>query len=242
MTEYMDIYTKEAHAMLLREMRTGAYANCAHLPRESELAKVMGISRTQLRDILAVLECEGFITRRHGVGTIINRHVLQVPTRMDMEQEFLEMIHANGFKPSVLIVGVEQTPATKQECDSLLLPEGTQVIRCDRICTADKKPALFCRDVFQASLFKGELAEAAFRVPVFQVLQEKCGINCYLDISRLRPIVAGEELAKQLEIPQGEPLLYIDEVDYDIEGKPVLYSQQYFVNDYFNHTILRKRL
>ena len=61
------------HLMSL-PMRDGAYANCERLPRESVLAEKMGISRTQLRDILASLEREGFITRRHGVGTIINRH------------------------------------------------------------------------------------------------------------------------------------------------------------------------
>lgn len=242
MTEYKDIYTKEAHAMLLREMRTGAYAACPHLPRESELAKVMGISRTQLRDILAVLECEGFITRRHGVGTIINRHVLQVPTRVDMEQEFLEMIYAGGFKPGVSVVRVEKAPATAQERERLKLEENSEVIRCDKLFTADKKPALLCRDVFDASVYRGEPEEAAFRPPVFQVLQEKCGINCYMDISRLIPMVADEALSGILHIAVGQPLLYIDEVDFDIEGKPVLYSQQHFVNDYFCHTILRKRL
>ncbi len=43
---------------------------------ESVLSEKLGISRTQLRDILASLDREGFITRAHGVGTIINRHVL----------------------------------------------------------------------------------------------------------------------------------------------------------------------
>ena len=64
---------------LLQAMQTGEYAHSDRLPRESVLAEKLGISRTQLRDILASLEREGFITRRHGVGTLINRHVLQRP-------------------------------------------------------------------------------------------------------------------------------------------------------------------
>ena len=70
---------------LLSAMRTGEYAQCDRLPRESVLSEKMGISRTQLRDILAALEREGFITRRHGVGTIINHYVLDAQTRMDIE-------------------------------------------------------------------------------------------------------------------------------------------------------------
>lgn len=242
MTEFKDIYAKQAHAQLLYEMRQGAYANASHLPRESELANIMGISRTQLRDILAVLECEGFITRRHGVGTIINRHVLQVQNRIDMEQEFLEMIHASGYTPSVTMVEPEQSPATKEEAEKLHIPAGTLLQRCKKLCTADKKPAIYCEDMFDSSLLKTEVTPQDFRAPVFQLLQNKCRLNCYMDMARLRPIVADDTLAEILQVPQGTPLLYVEEVDYDVDGNPILFSRQYFVGDYVQHNILRKRL
>ena len=70
--------SKTIRANLLSAMKNGEYANSERLPRENVLAEKLGISRTQLRDILASLEREGFITRRHGVGTIINRHVLNL--------------------------------------------------------------------------------------------------------------------------------------------------------------------
>lgn len=242
MTEFKDIYAKQAHAQLIWEMRQGIYANCPHLPRESELAQAMGISRTQLRDILAVLECEGFITRRHGVGTIINRHVLHVKNRIDMEQEFLEMIHASGYTPSVAYARTEESPASAQEAEKLGLTEGTLLLRCKKLCTADKNPAIYCEDMFDRSLIQGEVLPQDFRAPVFQLLQNKCRLNCYMDMARLRPVVADETLSQILNIPQGTPLLYVEEVDYDIEGKPILFSRQYFVGDYVQHNILRKRL
>ena len=68
---------------LLYEMREGIYAGRDRLPPEIELAKQLGISRTLVRDCLSILEREGFINRKHGVGTIINKHVLNVATRMD---------------------------------------------------------------------------------------------------------------------------------------------------------------
>ena len=73
-------HARAIRAQLLSAMRNGEYAHSERLPRESALAVTLGISRTQLRDVLASLEREGFITRRHGVGTIINRHVLDVQT------------------------------------------------------------------------------------------------------------------------------------------------------------------
>ena len=171
MSEFKDIYAKEAHAQLLREMRTGVWAHASHLPRESELAAIMGISRTQLRDILAVLECEGFITRRHGVGTLINRHVLNLPTRMDMEQEFMDMIHAGGHTPSVAFTKAEETPATEEEASKLNLQPGTQLMRIQKLCTASKRPAIYCEDIFDAALLRSPVTEQALRAPVFQLLQ-----------------------------------------------------------------------
>ena len=44
---------KTIRSQLLSAMRSGDYADCARLPRETVLAEKLGISRTQLRDILA---------------------------------------------------------------------------------------------------------------------------------------------------------------------------------------------
>ena len=242
MSEFKDIFAKEAHARLIREMKTGAWANATQLPRESELATIMGISRTQLRDILAVLECEGFITRRHGVGTLINRHVLQLPVRIDMEQEFMDMIHAGGHTPSVAFTRSQQRPSTPDEATKLRLEAGTELMYIRKLCTADKKPAIYCEDLFDAALLRAPVTEQDLRAPVFQLLQDNCRLNCFMDIARLLPAVAEGELAEILQLEPGTPVLYIEEVDYDVDGNPILFSRQYFVSDYFQYNIIRKRL
>ena len=79
----------------------------------------MGISRTQLRDTLSELDREGFITRRHGVGTVINRHVLEVPNRMDIETEFLDIIRQMGHEPSVSFIDVTEDVADENSARKL---------------------------------------------------------------------------------------------------------------------------
>ena len=240
--EFKDIYAKDIHAQLIQQMRSGVYANCTQLPRESELSKALGISRTQLRDILAVLECEGFITRRHGVGTLINRHVLKLPVRIDMEQEFMDMIYAGGYTPSVLFAKAADSPATAEEAAQLGIEPGAMLIRSQKLCAANKRPAIYCEDMFAASLLRQPVTDQNFRPPIFQLLQENCRLNCYMDVSRLIPTVAQGEIAEILQLEPGTPLMYIEEVDYDVDGNPILFSRQYFVNDYFRHNIIRKRL
>ena len=235
-------HTKAIRAQLLADMRTGEYAHCERLPRESVLCVKLGISRTQLRDILASLEREGFITRRHGVGTIINRHVLNVHTRMDIEVEFLDMIRQNGFTPGVEAIRSWEEAADEKTAAQLQLPEGTPMLRVSRLCTADGRPAIYCEDVIEKALIREDYTEKYLKQPIFHFLQRCCGIYPYLDLTDLRAVPADEKLAEILQLPVGAPLLYMEEVDFDIDGKPVFCSAEYFADGIFHHTVMRKKL
>lgn len=234
--------SKTIRAQLLASMRSGEYANRERLPRESVLAECLGISRTQLRDILASLEREGFITRRHGVGTIINRHVLDVQTRMDIEVEFLDMIRQSGHQADVAFVRVQDDTADQRVAEHLHIPVGEPTIRVERLCTADGRPAIYCEDVVQKSLVSGSYTLEDLKLPIFHFLQQFCNVSAYLDLTDLRPIVADNRLGEILQVSIGAPLLYMDEVDFDIDGKPVFCSQEYFVDGIFRHTVMRKKL
>lgn len=234
--------SKIIRAQLLSAMKEGEYAALQRLPRESVLAEKLGISRTQLRDILASLEREGFITRRHGVGTIINRHVLEVQSRMDIEVEFLDMIRQSGHEAAVASVRVSEGFADEKIASQLHIEEGAPVLRIARLCTADGKPAIYCEDVVEKALAKGDYTIKDLKLPVFHFLQRFCGVVPYLDLTDLRPAVADAALAEILQVSVGSPLLNMEEVDFDIDGRPVLLSTEYFVDGIFRHTVMRKKL
>ena len=234
--------SKTIRAQLLASMKNGEYASSERLPRESVLSERLGISRTQLRDILASLEREGFITRCHGVGTIINRHVLNVQTRMDIEVEFLDMIRQSGHQAAVAFVRVSDGTADAKIADQLQIPEGTPIIRIARLCTADEKPAIYCEDVIEKAIAKGNYTLKDLKLPIFHFLQQFCGVNAYMDLTDVRPAAADAALSEIFQIPIGTPLLNMDEVDFDIDGKPVFCSREYFVDGIFRLTVMRKKL
>ena len=77
---------------------------------------------------------------------------------------------------------------------------------------------------------------------IFQFLKEKCDTEVYMDLTQLHAVAADEKTAEILKVPQGTPLLNMEEVDYDSEGNAIFYSKQYFVDGLFEQTVLRKRL
>jgi GntR family transcriptional regulator len=233
---------KTIRTQLLYDMKEGEYASCERLPRESILAERLGISRTQLRDILASLEREGFITRRHGVGTIINRHVLNVQTRMDIEVEFLDMIRESGREPAVAYVRVSDGIASEKIAGQLQLAVGTPIIRVSRLVTADGVPAIYCEDVVSRELVQGTATINDYKLPIFHFLKQFCHIDPYLDLTDVRPAAADATLSEIFKVPMGTPLLNMDEVDFDIDGKPVFCSNEYYVDGIIRHTVMRKKL
>ena len=40
----------------------------------------------------------------------------------------------------------------------------------------------------------------------------------------------------------GTPLLHMEEVDFDLEGTPVLFSDEYYADGIIKHTVMRKKL
>ena len=234
--------TKTIRAQLLAAMKDGEFSDCERLPRESVLSEQLGISRTQLRDILASLEREGFITRRHGVGTIINRHVLSVPARMDIEMEFLDMIRESGYAPAIAFSNVADGTASRQEAELLQIDEGTPVLRFTRLCTADGRPAIYCEDVVEKSRIREGYTDADLHQSFFAFLQEYAGLYPYLDLTDLKPAVADETLAEIFQVDPGTPLLNMSEVDFDIEGQRIFCSNEYFADGFFRHTVMRKKL
>lgn len=240
--DHQPAQSKTIRTQLLAAMREGEFSGCERLPRESVLAERLGISRTQLRDILASLEREGFITRRHGVGTIINRHVLNVQTRMDIELEFLDMIAQSGHTGAVAFVRVSDGTADEELAQRLNLPVGAPVLRVARLCTADGKPAIYCEDVVDRALVREGYSIRDLKLPIFHFLRRFCGVSPYMDLTDVRPAAADPALAEIFSVPIGTPLLQMDEVDFDIDGRPVFCSKEYFIDGIFKLTVMRKKL
>lgn len=230
--------------ILLQEIQSGIYANADRLPAENDIAKTFGISRTLVRDCLAKLEREGFISRKHGIGTIINKHVLREKIRLDLEQEFLEMIKAAGYEPDVAYVTADRVEADEEIADKLQVNVGDKVIRSIRLITASGEPAIYCIDYIAERLLvsKEYDAEILLKKPIFEFIRRYCNTDVFMDLSEVQAVVASSEVAAELHVEINSPLLYIDEIGYNFVGQAVLYSQEYYKNGIFKQMILRKKI
>ena len=73
------------------------------LPREEELARIVGVSRVTLRTALNELALEGIITRQHGRGTFVSAAAANLNVSLNPMAEFMDMIRASGYRPEARI-------------------------------------------------------------------------------------------------------------------------------------------
>lgn len=235
--------TEQITSRLLHELREGLYKAERRLPPEQEIAAFLHVSRTAVRDALAVLEREGFISRKRGVGTIINHYVLRVQTRMDLEQEFLDMIAAAGKTPSARLVEYGELPADADVAARLCVPVGEPILAISRLIYADGVPAIYCIDHLAKSRIQNPGYTAQdMSAPVFDFMNRFCGISVHMDVTEVRAVAADRQTAKMMDVPLAEPLLYLNETGYTLRGDPVLNSQEYYADGILTHTVLRKKI
>jgi GntR family transcriptional regulator, transcriptional repressor for pyruvate dehydrogenase complex len=78
--------TSEVVERLAAEIGSGRLVPGARLPTEQELTAALGVSRTVVREAVAVLRAEGLVETRQGVGAFVVRDIQRRPFRIDPDE------------------------------------------------------------------------------------------------------------------------------------------------------------
>jgi GntR family transcriptional regulator len=207
------------------------------LPSEFELSRMFGVSRATLREALRVLGEEGFVQRRHGVGTFIaGRSVVQA----GIEQLFsvTEWIVRAGRVPGT--IGLEMCEGEPSEEDRirLRLSDDEKILNITRIRTADGDPVVYCEDRLPLRLLPEGLED--FNGSIFDSLAAIGRPIAYAETTIL-PIAHHDVVFPALGVKGKTALLHLEQLHFDANDCPVLLSSNYFRTDTFHFHVLRRR-
>jgi GntR family transcriptional regulator len=223
---------------LLDDLLGGKLEFGAKLPNENELAERFGVSRATVREaVLGLLEA-GYLARRHGSGTYVT-HAPRSRHALDTTVSYTAMIREAGHEPSeTLIEKVVRLPSEPERV-LLDLAEGELVIELERVRFADRRPVIYSRDRIPAALI-GDVDDSALGSSLYVILAA-AGHAVSRASAELIPTLANTKLSRLLELKRGTPLLHIDQVDYDSDGRAVMLSLEWHVADAFELIVNRRR-
>ena len=211
------------------------------LPVETELASMLGVGRSSLREALHILEEEGVIVRRHGIGTFIREEVRLARNPLEVNFGVSEIIESMGLRAGVAELQIVRDKANSYISERLKIDKGSPIVILKRVRTADEKPIVYGTDIFpETALGRLNISES-FRGSLYNFLERKCGQKIDYAVATITPTLANAKICQKLEVSPKSVVLLIEQVDYDIKNQPILYTEEYWCLDLIEFTIFRKR-
>jgi GntR family transcriptional regulator len=236
----------EAAEHLRRAVRDGRLAPGEQLPSEPDLARQLGLSRGTLRQAIAVLEHEGLLFRRQGLGTFVAHRTAQLRNELNRNYGVTDLIRSAGMRPGTRRLQVSSMPADERVAHRLGLSLEAPLAVINRTRTADDRPVARTIDYLPLDDLeaRGIGLEAVGHWLVTNESLYGClrdaGVVVHTGVADVTPTIADRDLAEALEVRRGAPLLWLAQVDYSDQGRPVLYSDEYLIPGFFTVQVLRK--
>lgn len=215
------VYSRIAHGI-----RSGVLVAGAALPREIELGVALGVSRTVVREALMLLEEDGLITTKRGVG----RFVAEAVPHVGLE-EFrpLDMVLA---EPDATIV-VRNVEISLQETTDFVsshiaLEPGSQMWFREAVVSRDDGPIAIVQEYLPAdddrSTFGAAVAQAlpdaaSENSTVLLAILNRTGLTFSSGTCSIAVSVAGATRANQLGLDPDDPVLLLTQ-SAELDGKP----------------------
>jgi DNA-binding GntR family transcriptional regulator len=221
---------------LRKQILAGHLAPHTAIPSEPELVASYHVSRATVRQALDGLVHEGLLYREHGRGTFVSEPRIQQP--LSELVSLTEELKRRGKRPGGLLIVSELVRGSAVVRDRLKLADEEQVLRLERVRTADGQP--YAHEVaylpYPRSSGVYQRVKEAASGSLYALMASE-GLGPYVAGQSLKGSTASEREAELLRVTPGEPGLRASCTTYNSTGQPVEYSESFFPSDRFGFAV-----
>lgn len=214
--------------------------NGTQLPSEPKLASELGVSRTILREALALHENHGSIVRRHGAGTFVVHTLPKIDSGLEVFDTVEALAKKSGLEMRCAMLKILPRAASQEECQTLKLMPEARVLQITRVMEVDRRPVAVMRDIVPEDLVDTEQLDRSFDGSILKYFMAKEKGFVATSYSEIKPRLAGLRLAESLKVRETEVILSFDSKVYNRNGEIVYIYQDFFLPEYFNFHVLRR--
>jgi GntR family transcriptional regulator len=219
----------KVHSRILDAIRGGVLTPGSMIPTEAELGRLMGVSRTVVREALMLLDEDGFVVSRRGIG----RFVADALPRIGLERirPIEELLSTADGR-----VGLRRSEATLQQVSATFVTEGlglsaqTPTWFFETVIERGGEAVALTQEHFSAAGIAGSedaepiVARMTGEAPgpvttLLSLLLERFGPGVAPGVVRLTVGVLGPARSALLDADPAEPALILTQTA-DIKGLP----------------------
>lgn len=207
------------------------------LGSERALAASLGVSRSDLRTALAVLESNHEVIRKIGRagGTIVSDGRLE--RNINTVESLPAIARRQGMRVSSKVLQAVIAPASPSDVRLLKLPgEHPMIYDITRLRYIEDRPLSLEKTHLPAYLFPQFLTRD-LTTPFYTMFEREYGIRpCTVD-ETLESVVGGEHEDELLDIDPGTPLMRIHRIAYAADGRPFERAIDVYIADQMRFTM-----
>lgn len=233
---------------LLHYIRQMDFKISTKLPREEELARMLGVSRITLRSVLEEFAVKGMIFRKHGKGTFVNRNFFEMKVSFNPVMHFVDVIKQSGYEPKVEVIGRRVEKADRDISEKLQIEEHAPVYVFEKVFYADNQICAITRD-YISQAYLGDFSEEEFlkcSESVYYLIYEKKAQKIGWNQVELNAVYSQEcdWINAILEEKNISPraFLLLQGVEFDYEEEPAILSLEYIDTSILKFSQIRKRI
>lgn len=214
---------------LEKDITDHVYKPGAKFPSEGKLAEHFSVNRHTIRRAVSELEKVGLVRVEQGRGIFLQEYAVRYS--LGKRTRFSENLSHQQLTGSMRVIGNEKLLAVGSIAKAMGLHVGTALLRVDTVGEADGLPINFSSHYFPAKRFPG-IADLIVKTGSITKALRQNGVKDYERIeSCVTARLPDEQTAGLLKQSRTQPVLQVNGLNVDQEGKPVLYSITRFAGD-----------
>lgn len=216
---------------LISQIESGDLSAGTQLPPERVLSSEFNINRMTLRRALKVLETQGLLERKHGIGNFIAHS--KIDRRMESVFRFSSGMTNRGFSPGTKLISVKVIKSNKKIARDFGKGDPLMVYDILRLRSINHEPVMLESYKIPVYRFPGLREHDLEKRSIYEIFETEYGIEITRNQQILEPINANGFEADLLQIECGDPLMLENRLSYDDADQPVEIGKDRYRGDRF---------
>ena len=221
---------------------SGKLAPDAKIQSERDFSEDLGVSRMTVRRALTELVHEGLLERKHGSGTYVAKP--KVTYEAWELANYVQAMQRRNIATASQLLEFGEIAASRRLADFLKIEIGNPIYRVSILRFANRVPVILERVFVSCKRCPGLEEWDLEKSSINDLLTEAYHITPTRISQTMEAVVATENVAAQLRVNEGFPLLLLSRVTFEEEEAPVVFSQDFLRGDYARihaDTLLQER-
>ncbi len=219
---YVPIYN-----MLYSDIVNGLYSYGSQLPSEVVLTEKYGVSRNTLRQALTILREDGLIEKQQGKSTIITYKVEQ--NKLSENKINNMMISCSKDEIDAIEVNYNYGPPTEVAQKKLNIRASEIILASNNVYFVDNVPAGHAFIQIPVKYIENLSVNLNSEEEVSNMINKAIFEAANSSIVNIKIVNAEENITEFLKVELNHPIIYIEELLYNEEEKPIARCKFYFI-------------